>query len=199
MAIERRFDQSLGAINAVTEALEARDSQVRAHCDRVVDLVHELGTVCGKSGEALQIMKLAARFHDVGKIGVPDAILLKHGPLTADEWIPMREHPAIGERIFVATCYPNAAAIGKVIRHHHEAFDGSGYPDGLSGDAISLSSRILVIADAYDAMTSPRPYHAARSHAEVMGILRRESGKRIDPWIFSRFETMIETSPSRAG
>ncbi|SRR6056297_258849 len=198
MTMESPYHQLLGSIKAITEALDARDSHTRCHCDRVVDLATELGKACEIAVEDLNALRLAARFHDVGKIGIPDAVLLKNGRLSADEWVLMREHPAKGERIFVATGLPNARAVGRVIRHHHEAFNGSGYPDKLTRGDIPFPSRVLLIADAYDAMTSTRPYHAARSHDQVMGILRTESGQKLDPVIFSRFEGMIEHSALRA-
>src|SRR5690606_25537787 len=134
----------------------------RFHCDRVVRLATELGNACDVVNADLDILRICARFHDIGKIGVPDAVLLKPGRLTDEEWVRMREHPVLGERIFAATGLPVAAEVCSVIRHHHESFDGSGYPDAIAGDQIPRLSRILLVVDAYDAMTSSRPYHQAR-------------------------------------
>lgn len=184
----------LGSINVITEALDARDAYTRFHCDRVVTLSIELGSVCDVLDAELNLLGLCARFHDVGKIGIPDAILLKPGRLTDEEWVRMSEHPVIGERIFAATGLPIAAEVGNVIRHHHESFDGSGYPDALAGDRIPLLSRILLVVDAYDAMTSARPYHRALPHHEAMEILDAESGTKLDPFVLEKFKGVIEHS-----
>ncbi|MGM0563824.1 MAG: HD-GYP domain-containing protein [Pseudomonadota bacterium] len=188
----------LGSIDVMTAALHARDAYTRFHCDRVVRLATELGDACDVVDAELDLLRICARFHDVGKIGVPDAVLLKPGKLDEEEWAYMKEHPVLGERIFAATGLELAKDVGKVIRHHHEAWDGSGYPDGLAGEEIPLLSRVLLVVDAYDAMTSSRPYHQARPHEKVMEILGYETGKKLDPTIMSEFEKVIESSPARA-
>ena len=198
MTTKPAYPNLLGSIDVMTEALDARDAYTRLHCDRVVRLATELGDACDVVDGTLDLLRLCARFHDVGKIGIPDTVLLKPGRLTDDEWTQMREHPAIGERIFAATGHPIAGEVGNVIRHHHESFDGSGYPDSLAGDLIPLLSRILLIVDAYDAMTSSRPYHPARTHEEAMRVLRDETGKKLDPKVMAKFEVVIEHSPARA-
>ena len=198
MATKSAYLNLLGSIDVMTEALDARDSYTRFHCDRVVRLAAELGSVCDVVGAKLDLLRLCARFHDIGKIGVPDAVLLKSGRLNAEEWAQMREHPVLGQRIFAATGLSIAAEVGDVIRHHHESFDGSGYPDGLTGDRIPLLSRILLVVDAYDAMTSSRPYHPARSHNEAMKILDSETGTKLDPGIMAKFKGVIERSSARA-
>lgn len=192
------YQHILGSIDVMTEALDARDAYTRCHCDRVVRLATELGNACGVVDGDLYLLRLCARFHDIGKIGIPDAVLLKPGRLTDDERVRMCEHPVIGERIFAATGLPIAKEVGNIIRHHHESFDGSGYPDSLVGDQIPFLSRILLIVDAYDAMTSSRPYHQARTHEETMRILRAETGNKLDPAIMEKFEVGIERSLARA-
>lgn len=198
MASKSIYPHILGSIDVMSEALDMRDSYTRLHCDRVVRLAAELGDACNVIDAELDLLRLCARFHDIGKVGVPDAVLLKPGRLTKEEWALMKEHPVLGERMFAVTGIPQAAQIGKIIRHHHESFDGSGYPDSLVGDQIPLLSRILLIADAYDAMTSSRPYHLARPHNHVMEILEAESGKKLDPLILMKFRIEIEHSPARA-
>lgn len=198
MPTRLEYPNLLGSIDVMTEALAARDSYTRFHCDRVVRLATELGDACDVVDADLDLLRICARFHDVGKIGIPDDVLLKRGRLNSEEWAKMREHSALGERIFVATGLPIAKEVGEVIRHHHESFNGSGYPDGLARDQIPLLSRILLVVDAYDAMTSSRPYHQARAHDQVMKILGTESGNKLDPRVWERFEVVIERSPARA-
>jgi HD-GYP domain-containing protein (c-di-GMP phosphodiesterase class II) len=192
------FPRLVGSVDTLTVALEVRDAYTRSHCDRVVRLATELGNACDVLDAELDHLRVAARFHDVGKIGVPDQILRKPGKLTDDEWACMKAHAALGERIFRATNLPDQADIADAIRHHHEAYDGSGYPDQLVGEAIPLASRILLVVDAYDAITSSRPYAEARSHVKAMEILKSDSGRKLDPGVFGRFERLIEHSPARA-
>jgi HD-GYP domain-containing protein (c-di-GMP phosphodiesterase class II) len=188
----------VGSVDSVTVALDARDSYTRSHCDRVMRLAAELGAACKISDAELEQLSVCARFHDIGKIGVPDAVLLKPGRLDAGEWAVMKTHAEIGERIFRAMALADSDAAADAIRHHHESFDGSGYPDGLAGEAIPLTSRVMLIVDAYDAMATARPYHRARTHDEVMGILESESAKKLDPSIYRAFAKLIERSPERA-
>lgn len=178
--------------------MHERDSPTQAHADRVCLLAHDLGVACGLPQEELRQLHYAARFHDIGKIGVPDRVLLKPGRLDADERELMSAHPEQGERIFLRTGLADAPAIAQAIRHHHEAFDGSGYPDGISGDRIPLPSRIIRLADSYDAMASVRPYQRGRSHAQIMGILHSERGLKHDPRVYDVFAALIETHPARA-
>ena len=192
------YPSLVGSVDALSVALEVRDAYTRSHCDRAVRLATELGNACNVLDAELDQLRVSARFHDIGKIGVPDGVLLKPGKLDADEWKIMMTHPSVGEQIFRSTRLQGNEEIASVIRHHHEAFDGSGYPDGLKGDDIPLLSRILLIVDGYDAMTTARPYSKARSHEQVMGILESEIGKKIDPEIFKTFSRLIEHSPVRA-
>ncbi|MFZ1909595.1 MAG: HD domain-containing phosphohydrolase [Burkholderiales bacterium] len=191
------YPHLLGSVNALSEALEVRDAYTRSHCDRAVRLATEVGYACDVSDLELDRLRVGARFHDIGKIGIPDAVLLKPARLTGDEWILMMAHSALGEQIFMATALPDQDEIATVIRHHHESFDGSGYPDGLAREAIPLLSRILLIVDAYDAMTTTRPYHLERTHAQAMEIMWSESGSKFDPEIFRIFSDLIDHSPAR--
>jgi HD-GYP domain-containing protein (c-di-GMP phosphodiesterase class II) len=149
---------------------------------------------CGLNGSELENLRAAARLHDIGKIGIPDHILLKPGKFESDEWEIMKTHSELGELICQSIDHPSAESVAEIVRHHHEFFNGSGYPDGLSGENIPISSRIISIADAYDAMITTRPYHNARTHSQVMEILEEDSGKRIDSKVYMYFQPIIERS-----
>lgn len=198
MTTQSAHAKLLGSIDVMTEALDVRDSYTRCHCDRVVCLSTALGDFCEVAEADLELLRLCARFHDIGKIGIPDAILLKPGRLNDEEMTRMREHSELGERIFLATGLTIATKVGEIIRHHHEGFDGTGYPDALQGEEIPLLSRILLVTDSYDAMTSTRPYRRALTHKQAMKVLVSESGKKLDPGILASFEAVIESSPARA-
>lgn len=187
----------LASIDALVIALEVRDAYTRSHCDRAVRLATELGEACGVTAKERNLLRVGAQFHDIGKIGVSDAVLLKPASLTQVEREFMQAHSELGERIFRATSIEDHEAVARVIRHHHEAFDGGGYPDGLCGDQIPLLSRILLVVDSYDAMSTARPYHHARSHREIMAILDSENGSKVDPEIYRTFSRLIERSPCR--
>lgn len=186
-----------GSIASLSVALHVRDAYTSEHCDRVRLLSLELGQHCGLSAQELDYLGVAATFHDIGKIGVPDHVLFKPGPLDENERAVISAHSEHGERIFAATGRRDAAAVAQLIRHHHEAFDGSGYPDGLRGEQIPLPARILSLADSYDAMGSLRPYQHTRRHAEVMTVLHEERGRKSDPRLFRIFADMIERSGAR--
>jgi len=145
------------------------------HSDLLVAYAEQLGESLGFGEEDLKDLRLACWLHDIGKISVPESILLKPGPLNAEETKMIREHPVIGERM----CAPikSLRSILPVIRHHHEKMDGSGYPDGLSGEAIPLKARILQVADIYDALTTHRPYRGALPPEEALQILFSEAEK----------------------
>ncbi|MCB1614595.1 MAG: HD domain-containing protein [Pseudomonadales bacterium] len=180
-------------------ALGKRDKYTEVHCDRVEMLCLQLGVRCNLSASQLVRLRIAARLHDVGKIGIPDHILFKQGRLTPDELVVMRTHSVLGQDICNALPYKDAARVSRIIRHHHESFNGSGYPDGLSGDQIPFCSRIISLADSYDAMLTTRPYQRARSHCEVMDVMRQECGKKSDPSLFALFEQLVDASYSRLG
>ena len=190
-------DNGTGYSSLVT-ALCERDPYTRGHCDRVCVLALEMGRAAALSASSLKALRVASQLHDVGKIGVPDAVLLKPGKLTPEEWEDMKAHSVLGERMVRDTFLPNGAEVATLVRHHHEAFDGSGYPDKLAGADIPEGCRILSVIDAYDAMTTGRPYHKARSHREAMGTMEREVGTKFDPDIFCLFIKFIAGSPVRA-
>ena len=145
--------------------------------------------------DEITALRRAGVVHDVGKIAVPDAILLKPGKLSEQEWRVMREHPVVGERI----CAPlkSFRLVLPIIRHHHEKLDGSGYPDGLRGDAIPITARILQIVDVYDALTTERPYKKAFSSADALQTMKEEVAKGWwDPHIFNEFEQLVRSGTS---
>jgi len=181
--------------NALSTALGYRDLMTRLHSERVRGLSEAIGTRYGLDGTALDILRLASSFHDVGKIGTPDKVLLKPSKLDDDEWGVMKKHSEIGEKIMLSTTVDGSKMAAKVIRHHHEHFDGGGYPDGLSAENIPICARIISIADSYDAMAVTRSYHRARKHSEIMEILHEETGQKHDPDLMYIFRGIIESSP----
>jgi diguanylate cyclase (GGDEF)-like protein/putative nucleotidyltransferase with HDIG domain len=164
--------------SALARAVDAKDSYTRSHCQTVSQLAAATAAELGFTGERLGRMRLAGLLHDVGKIGVPDAILNKPAKLTDVEYAVMQRHAILGCDIVRAADMPQEA---RWVRHHHERFDGGGYPDGLSGDSIPLESRIILVADAFEAMTSDRPYRKAPGAEFAIGELRRHAGTQFDP------------------
>lgn len=163
---------------ALAAAAEARDSYTESHAQRVASSALHIGTRLGLAECSLLALYRGGRIHDIGKIAVPDAILHKPGPLNAEEERVMRAHPVVGESIVKAL--PSAADVLPIIRHHHERFDGGGYPDGLSGHRIPLLARIVSVCDAYDALASDRPYRSRRNPEEAIEALMRGAGQQWD-------------------
>ncbi|MDD2702278.1 MAG: HD domain-containing protein [Sideroxydans sp.] len=184
-----------GYTKALSVALGYRDPLTRQHSERVRDIATAMGSHLGLTGQTRDALMLAASFHDIGKIGIPDHILMKSTPFTADEWETMKTHSEIGERIIASVEIEGAAQAAKVIRHHHEYFNGRGYPDGLAGTDIPICSRITAIADNYDAMAVTRSYHSARPHEQIMEIMREETGSKLDPDLMDVFHEVIESEP----
>ena len=183
---------------ALSVALGHRDMYTRVHSDRVVALSEAIGVRLGLSETALGILRISATFHDIGKIGVPDHILLKPGELDEAETLAMQRHSAMGENILMSTEIEGAREAANIIRHHHERYDGAGYPDGLAGEAIPLCSRIIGIADSYDAMSTARAYHPAKTHSAIMGVLLEETGGKHDPHLTELFREIIANSRFKA-
>jgi len=179
------LDDTETVIFALAKAVDAKDAYTEAHTERVASRARLLGSVAGLSGSDLDDLYRGGMIHDIGKIGVPDAILLKPGPLDPDEMAIMRRHPVIGEEI--ARPLRSAAKLLHIIRHHHENFDGTGYPDGLAGEDIPLVARIVAISDAYDAMVSDRPYRKGMGHEKAIAILDSGAGSQWDPKLVPLF------------
>ncbi|HEX7102929.1 MAG TPA: HD-GYP domain-containing protein, partial [Nitrolancea sp.] len=165
-------------IVALVEAVEAKDPYTRGHTQRVAELAVLIGQDIGLSGERLKTLNQAAMLHDIGKISVPDSILNKPGRLTAEEFEFVKEHPVRGHRIIQNVRSLQQEVAG--VRHHHERLDGTGYPDGLKGDAIPLDARIIAVADVFDALTSARPYRGPWSSQHAFQILDEEAGITLD-------------------
>jgi HD-GYP domain-containing protein (c-di-GMP phosphodiesterase class II) len=183
--------------NVVAVALDVRDRTTGRHCSRVAGLSLELGRACGLSEDDLHILRTAAAFHDVGKIGIPDTVLLKVAPFTDDDWVIMKTHSAKSQRIIVAAGLDGGDEIGLIARHHHERYDGAGYPDGLAGEAIPIMARIVALADTYDAMARTRVYRQGRPHELIMQCLAEEQGQH-DPYLLTKFSKLIKDSPFKA-
>jgi diguanylate cyclase (GGDEF)-like protein len=163
---------------ALARAVDAKDAGTRNHCETVSELCVLIGQSLGLDADRIERLRLAGLLHDVGKIGVSDGILRKPGSLDADEAVEMSNHVRIGHAIVASAELEEEA---RWVRHHHEHFDGSGYPDGLSGDEIPPESRIILVADAFEAMTSDRPYRRARPVHEALAELERLAGTQFDP------------------
>ena len=175
-------------------ALDERDRSTCRHCSRVAGLSLELGRQCALSDHDLHVLRTAAAFHDVGKIGIPDAVLMKVTPFTTDDWAVMKGHSAKSQRIILAAGLDDGDLIGLAARHHHERYDGRGYPDGLAGEAIPVMARIIALADSYDAMARTRVYRHGWPHDRIMHALREEEGLQYDPYLCTKFATLIEHS-----
>jgi len=183
---------------SLTVALGERDRHTRIHSERVVQLSAELASHLDFTQRELDLLALGAQFHDIGKIGIPDHVLLKPSAFEEDEWECMKQHTLIGERIVLALGNDKSTEVARMVRHHHEHYDGSGYPDQLVGTDIPVFSRIIALTDSYDAIALTRPYHRARRHSQIMDILASESGSKHDPDLLHAFNAVIEKSDMRA-
>lgn len=183
------LDRADHVLMAMGASIEAKDPYTVGHCARIAAYSTLLGEALELSPEELRALRIAGSVHDIGKIGVPDAILLKPGPLTEHEWVIMRQHTLVGERI----CRPlrSFQSVLPIIRSHHEKQDGSGYPDGLRGDKVPLLARIMQIADVFDALATERPYKAAMSCEEALRQMQAEVDRGWwDPTLFQIFSAL---------
>lgn len=183
LALERSFRETL---EALARALEARDVYTEGHSRRTAAYAAAVADAMGLPADERSAIERAGLLHDLGKIGVRDAVLLKEGSLTPEEEGQMRLHPELGGRILAGISFLRDASA--LARHHHERFDGKGYPDGLAGEAIPLGARILAVADALDAMTTDRPYRRALSGDEAVARLRQGAGSQFDPDVVAALE-----------
>ena len=184
-------ERSTAAMESLSATVDARDAYTAGHSRRVQELSLAMGRELGLSQAELDLLGHAALFHDIGKLAIPDAILLKPSSLTTDEWALMQRHAEEGARIIDRLGFLNDAV--PAIRHHHERFDGKGYPDGVAGEDIPLGARIIHVADALDSMLTTRIYRAARPADEALEELRRGSGSQFCPRCVSAIERLVET------
>ncbi|KLU59441.1 cyclic di-GMP phosphodiesterase response regulator RpfG [Peptococcaceae bacterium CEB3] len=169
----------LDTVEALVQALEAKDAYTSGHSGRVAELSVRMAEALGLSEEKIEFVKYAGLLHDVGKIGVSEEVLNKPGRLSDGEWLEVQSHPVVGEGIVEKITF--LFNVGSVIRHHHERYDGTGYPDKLEGKAIPLESRIIAVADSFDAITSDRSYRKGKSREEAITELRHVAGSQLDP------------------
>ena len=172
-------------IDALSAALDYRDNETEGHSQRVVRYSLEIGKVLGLERRNLEVLARGTLLHDIGKIGVPDSILWKPGKLTDEEWVEMRKHVEYGFKMLKSIHFLRDAAL--IVQHHHERYDGSGYPDRMSGDNIIIGARIFAIADTYDAMTTDRPYRKALTDRDAREEIKRCNGTQFDPKITEAF------------
>ena len=175
---------------ALASAIDAKDGNTYGHSHRVGELAMALGSQLHLETPQLAELQVAAHLHDVGKIGIPDAILNKAARLTTEEFAVVQRHPVIGWQILRRIS--SFQQVARIVRHHHERFDGSGYPDGLRGEDIPLASRLIAVADSYDAMTSMRSYRKAVSAKEAWQELCRCSGSQFDPEAVKAFRAVAQ-------
>ena len=173
-------------LKALTAALETRDHETHGHSERVVKFSLRLGRELGLDAEQMRSLEFGSLLHDIGKIGVPDAILRKPAKLDEEEWVRMREHPLHGSAILKGIEFLEGAA--RVVAQHHEKWDGSGYPTGLKGEEIDLNARIFAVADAFDAITSDRVYRRGRPYEAAVAELTRCAGTHFDPRVVEVFK-----------
>ncbi|HEX8284236.1 MAG TPA: HD domain-containing phosphohydrolase [Pyrinomonadaceae bacterium] len=194
--IERRTEELDGAVRSLGEAyrttlkalvaaLETRDLETHGHSERVVSFSLRLGQEFGLDEGRMRSLEFGSLLHDIGKIGVPDAILRKPARLTEEEWLEMRLHPVHGQQILNGIEFLEGAS--RVVAQHHERWDGSGYPAGLRGEEIDLNARIFAVADAFDAITSDRVYRAGRTYEAALAELERCAGRQFDPRVVEAF------------
>ncbi len=198
--IDREAADELDAAEAVlfslALAVESRDASTAGHCHRLSALASSLGRRLGLPAPEVLALRRAGMLHDIGKVSIPDSILLKSGPLTREERRVMEQHPVIGERI--CQPLPSLRLALPIIRHHHERLDGSGYPDGLRDDQIPRTARILQVVDIYDALTSHRPYRDEMAPEAALDILGREmAAHRLDPAALAGLREMLSEAGSR--
>jgi len=176
-------------IEGWARALHLRDKETEEHTRRVAEMTVRLARLMGLPEADLLHMRRGAILHDIGKVAIPDSILLKPGPLNEDEWTLMRRHPVIATELLEPIAYLQPAL--DIPHSHHEKWDGSGYPDGLTQDAIPIAARVFALADVYDALTSDRPYRAAWTKTEAVDYIRAQEGSHFDPRITPAFLQMV--------
>jgi len=182
-------DGTYATIRALAAAVDAKDPYTHGHSDRVAHLAADLAAYMGADEQEVDAVHRCGTLHDVGKIGVPDAILQKPSRLDPDEFRVMQTHPVLGE--FIASKVPQLRDLLPGVRHHHERYDGKGYPDGLRGEEIPRIARFLAVADTYDAMTSDRPYRKGLEPETALAEIEKNAGVQFDPEMARAFVEML--------
>jgi putative nucleotidyltransferase with HDIG domain len=185
--IQRNF---LGTITSLSVAIESKDKYTRGHSDRVFYYALKMAKELRLNKRNVEQLRYASFLHDLGKIGIPDSILMKPGKLTPEEYALVKEHPKVGERILNPIRFLEKTK--DIIRHHHERMDGNGYPDGMDFDTLTIEDRIIAVADAYDSMRSERPYRGPMSKKEALAVLNKEKAKQFCPRCVEVFVRIIE-------
>jgi HD-GYP domain-containing protein (c-di-GMP phosphodiesterase class II) len=181
-------------VAALSRSIEAKDMYTGGHVERVAALSVGLGRRLGFEGDDLEAIEIGALLHDIGKLGMPESILNKPAPLTEEEWVVMRRHPLISETILSeVSLHP---FVRQIARSSHERIDGKGYPDRLHGEAIPLAARVVLVADAYDALTSTRAYRAARSSTEALAEIRANAGTQFCADVVAALEAIAREEPA---
>jgi ribonuclease P protein subunit RPR2 len=186
----------LATMTSLARVIEAKDTTTKGHLERTQAYGIALARRIDPTLVETPVLGYGFFLHDIGKVGVPEAILCKEGPLSPQEWDVMRTHPAIGAEIVAPMGFLSETVT--LIRHHHERFDGTGYPDGLAGDEIPLTARIFAVADSFDAMTSDRPYRDSIGIERALNEIRGGSGTQFDPEVVRTFVEMVERDPGSA-
>jgi putative two-component system response regulator len=193
----KRLENTQDVLIALASAIDAKDPVTEHHCDRVAEQATILAQTLGLSDSAIEAVTYGAVLHDVGKIGIAESVLSKPGDLTASERTEMQRHPVIGDGILRPLRL--GSIVGPIVRGHHERWDGTGYPDGLKGEAIPIGARIVAVVDSYDAMTHNRPYRDALSTDEAREELLRNRGTQFDPEMVDAFLNQLAAGVERRG
>jgi HD-GYP domain-containing protein (c-di-GMP phosphodiesterase class II) len=197
LALEVSVDEEaidVDAVAALVAAVEVKDRETQGHNHRVAELCVQIGRQLGMNSTELRTLARSGLLHDVGKLGIPDSILHKTGPLTDEEWAVMKTHPEIGLKILKRCGHFRRELLA--VLYHHERIDGSGYPHGLAGDAIPIEARIVAVADTYDVLTSDRPYRRARSRGEAVETVLREAGTHLDRELVEALLSRLDRRPA---
>ena len=181
LPMKSKLDMLYGTVKALVATIEAKDRYTRGHSERVASYATQIARAMGLSESKLNALELACYLHDAGKIGVPESVLHKPGKLTDEEFAVIKQHPQMGYNIL--SQMEGTEAIAEIVLHHHERWDGNGYPDGTKEKGASLMSRILTVADTFDAMGSERPYRGPIIQKEVLAELKRQAGAQFDPHV----------------
>ena len=189
------LERAEDVITSLGRTIEARDPYTAGHCERLSGYAVAVGTALGVDARTVKALRLGGYLHDLGKIAIPDTVLLKGGPLDAAERAVIQVHPAVGAELVRGLRSLDGAIA--VIRHHHERMNGAGYPDGLKGDAIPIGARILAVVDVFDALHTPRPYKPAFSMEQSLGLLRRETDAGAwDPRVVEALIPIVRETPA---